>query len=81
MEIKIVTLCRKGKCEVDRPFRLTGVNPSRKQKCCSPCVFDLKFRGIHLTEIIFKVRVINGQHVIDVSICKIELRCQPFPTG
>ena len=29
----------------------------------------------------FKVRVINGQYVIDVSICEVELRCQPFPTG
>ena len=31
--------CRKGMCEVDRPYWLTGVNPSRKQKCCSPCHF------------------------------------------
>ena len=29
----------------------------------------------------FKVRVINGQYIIDVSICEVELRCQPFPTG
>ena len=36
MEIEIVTFFRKGKCEVDRPYRLTGANPSRKQKCCSP---------------------------------------------
>ena len=42
-------------------------------------VFDLKFMGIHVTEIIFKVSVINGQYVIDVSICKVELICQPFP--
>ena len=25
-----------GKCEVDRPYRLTGANLSRKQKCFSP---------------------------------------------
>ena len=44
-------------------------------------VFDLKVRGIHLTEIMFIVRVINGQYVIGVSICEVELRCNPFPTG
>ena len=38
------------------------------------CVFDLKLRGIHLTEIIIKVWVNNGQNVVDVSICKVELR-------
>ena len=36
-------------------------------------VFDLKLRGIHLTEIIFKVWVINGQNFVDVSICEVEL--------
>ena len=29
-------VCRKGKCAADRPSRSTGVNPSRKQICCSP---------------------------------------------
>ena len=38
-------------------------------------VFDLKLRGIHLTKIILKVWVINGQNVVDVSICEVELRC------
>ena len=28
-------VCRKGKCAADRHSRLTGVNPSRKQRCCS----------------------------------------------
>ena len=37
-------------------------------------VFDRKLRGIHLTEIILKVWVLNGQYVIDESICKVELR-------
>ena len=37
--------------------------------------------GIHLTDIILKVWVINGQYVIDVSICEVELRCLPFPIG
>ena len=35
MEIEIVTFVVKG-YEVDRPYRLTGANPSRKQECCSP---------------------------------------------
>ena len=34
-------VCRKGKCASDRPFRSTGVNPSRKQKWCSlPCFWS-----------------------------------------
>ena len=29
-------VCRKGKFAADRHSRSTGVNPSRKQRCCSP---------------------------------------------
>ena len=29
-------VCRKGKCAAYRHSRSTGVNPSRKQRCCSP---------------------------------------------
>ena len=29
-------VCRKGKCAADRHSRSTGVNPSRKQRCCPP---------------------------------------------
>ena len=29
-------VCRIGKCSADRYSRSTGVNPSRKQRCCSP---------------------------------------------
>ena len=29
-------VCRKGKCAADHHSRSTGVNPSRKQRCCSP---------------------------------------------
>ena len=29
-------VCRKGKCAADRHSRSIGVNPSRKQRCCSP---------------------------------------------
>ena len=36
---------------------------------------------MHLTEIILKVWAINGQYVIDVSICEVERRCQPVLTG
>ena len=32
-------VCRKGKCAADRPFRSTGVNPSRTQRCCSLSYF------------------------------------------
>ena len=73
--------CRKGKCEVDRPYRLTGVNPSRKQKWFSPSCLWSHAQGINLPEIFLQVWVINGQYVIDESICEVELRCKPFPTG
>ena len=28
--------CHQGKCAADRPSQSTGVNPSRRQRCCSP---------------------------------------------
>ena len=68
MEIEIVTFVVMGKYEIDRPYRLTGANPSRKQKCCSTSCFRSQAQGIQLTEIILKAGVINGQNVIDVSI-------------
>ena len=34
--LDICHVCRKGKCAADRPSWSTGVNPSKKQKCCSP---------------------------------------------
>ena len=40
-------VCRKGKCTADRPSRLTGVNPSRKQRFCSPsCLWSQVQRDI-----------------------------------
>ena len=38
--------------------------------CCS----GVKSKGIHLTEIIIKLWVINGQNFVDVSIFEVELR-------
>ena len=38
-------------------------------------VFDLKLSGIHLTQMILKIWVIDWQYVIDVSVCEVELRC------
>ena len=40
--------CREGKCKVDHPYRLTGTNTSRKQKCCSPSCLWSQAQGIHL---------------------------------
>ena len=65
MEIEIATFVVKGSAKLTVPV---GSVPFR-------CVFDLKLRGIHLTEIILKVWVINGQNVVDLSICEVELRC------
>ena len=70
---------RKGKCEVDRPYRLTGtrqiirLNASRKQSVALRRFFDLQLRGIHLTDIIFKVWVINGQNVVDLVYLYLKL--------
>ena len=34
--LNLSCMSKKRKCEIDRPYRLTGVNPSRKQKGFSP---------------------------------------------
>ena len=71
-------VCRKGKCAADRLCRSTGVDPSRKQSCCYQSRFYLKLSGIHLTKMVFKILFIDWQHVIDISIYKLELRCLLF---
>ena len=44
-------------------------------------VFSLKFNGIPLAQVIFKLWVVYGQNIIDVPICEIKPRCQLFPAG
>ena len=42
-------VCHKYKCEVDRPFLSTGVNPGKKSRSVVLCrVFDLELNMIHL---------------------------------
>ena len=36
---------------------------------------------IHLTKIILQIWTINEKYVIDLSICKVELKCCFFPVG
>ena len=72
--------CRKGKCKVDRPSRLTEADPSRKRKCCSPSCRQCQAQFDTPDWDNFKVWVVNEQYVIDLSICEIELRCLPFLT-
>ena len=75
MEIEIVTLVVKKSAKLTDPTDWQEQIRVRSRSFAFRRVFDLKFRGIHLTEMILKVWVINGQYVINVSICKIELRC------
>ena len=72
MEIEIVTFVVKGSTKLTVP---TNCQEQIQVGSRSIALFDLKLRGIHLTEIILKVRVINGQNVVEVSICEVELRC------
>ena len=75
MEVEIVTFVVKGSSQLtvtlDRQ-ELIQVG-SRGVALCR--VFDLKLSGIHLTQIILKIWVIDLQYVIDVSVCEVELRC------
>ena len=81
MEIEIITLVVKGSAKLTVPTDYQEQIQVRSKSVVFCRVFDLKLRGIHLTEIlvILKVWVINGQYVINVSICEVELRCLPFP--
>ena len=61
-------VCPKGKCELDslwsRSFALHRV------------FFYLKFDGTHLTLVILKVWIINGQYVVDVYVFEVKLICE-----
>ena len=61
------------KCEVDHPHRSTRVNPTKKQKCCSPpCLWSQV--EVSLPDLgDCQSRVINREYVVDVPVC--ELRC------
>ena len=73
-------VCRKGKCAADRHSRSMGVNPSRKQRCCSPsCLWSQAQRDTFDPDNSqLKLLVIDWQYVIDVSVCVVELRCYFF---
>ena len=75
MEIEIVAFVVKGSAKLTVPTDWQEQIQVGSRSVALRRVFDLKLRGIHLTEIILKVWVINGQNVVDVSICEVELRC------
>ena len=81
MEIEIVTFLVKGSVKLTVPTDWWEQIQVGSRSVALRRVFDLKQRGIHLTEIILKVWVINGQNVVNVSICEIELRCYPLCNG
>ena len=75
MEIEIVTFVIKGSAKLTVPADCQDQIQVGSRSVALRCVFDLKLRGIHLTEIFLKVWVINGLNIVDVSICEVELRC------
>ena len=70
MEIEIVAFVVKGSAKLTVPTDWQEQIQVRSRSVALRRVFDLKLRGIHLTEIILKVWVINRQNVVDVSICE-----------
>ena len=75
MEIEMVTLVVKGSAKLAVPTNWQEQIQVGSRSVAHRRVFDLKLRGIHLTEIILNVWVINGQYVVNVSLCEVELRC------
>ena len=73
MEIEIVMFVVKGSAKWAVPIDWQEQIQVGSRSVALRSVFDLKFRGIQLTEIILKVWVINGQNVVDVSSCEFEL--------
>ena len=78
MEIGIVTSVVKGSAKlIVLPNQHEQIQV-RSRSVAVIHVVDPKLSGLHLTEMILKVRIINVQDAIDVSICEVELRCQTF---
>ena len=75
MEIEIVTLVVKESAKLTVPTNWQEQIQVGSRSVALRRVFDLKLTEIHLIEIILEVWVINGQYVINVSICEVELRC------
>ena len=78
MKIEIVTFVVKGSAKLTVPTDWQEQIQVGSRSVSLRCVFDLMLRGIHLTKIILKVLVINGQNVVDVSMCEVEMRCLPL---
>ena len=81
MEIETVTFFINGSVKLIFPFDLQKFIKviSRSVPFCR--VFDLKFNGIHLSQIILKFWVVCRQNIIDVPVCEIEPKCQLFSSG
>ena len=75
MEIEIVTFVVKGSTKLPVPTDRQEQIKVGSRSVALRRVFDLKLRGMHMTEIILKVWVFNGQNVVDVSICEVGLIC------
>ena len=78
VEIEIVTFVIDGNVKLTIPPDRQKKIKVRSRSVALCRVFDLEFNGIHLTQVILKLWVVNGQNVIDVPVCEIEPRRQLF---
>ena len=70
MEIEIVTLVVKGSAKLTVPTDWQEQIHVESTSVALHRIFDLKIRGIRLTDIILKVWVIYGRYVIDYLILR-----------
>ena len=78
MEIKIVTLFVKGSVKLIVP---TDWQEQIQVGSRSVALRRVFAHGDTSDRDHSQSQILNGQYVIDVSICEVELRCQPFPAG
>ena len=66
MEIEIVAFV------INWRFRSTEVMNVITRSVAFCCVIDLMFNGIHLAQVILKLRAVYGQNIVDVPVCEIK---------
>ena len=81
MEREIVMFVINGSMKLavppDRPKKIQV----RSRSVVISRIFDLKFNGIHLAQVILNLWGCLWKNIIDVPICEIEPRCQLFTPG
>ena len=72
MEVEIDTFVVKGSAQLTVTLDRQEYIQVGSRGVALRRVFDLKLSVIHLAQIILKIWVIDGQYVIDVSVCEVE---------